>query len=472
MVENATAKALQLLLDEVDQRSGKLPIAGMKQLFRAHPNCKDIINAAGGIHAYCSQHATSLQLHGSHICRAVDKELGQAGSSSNGKSNISIWELRRRTSLLTLRLFALRGKKLHLHVDEFDALALMAMQLCNKSSLKSSMMDGSSGMEVQGAPAFAIVALAERYQTALRVVSELAEILGLSKEGARLLSPRHAFDGRLLRCFLECFAAADLPMSSQVRSLRTSEAFLKWRTEALKDVPEESLLRSVPAADEEHDLSQGTTISTTISSDKLPIMHKKAAVLKLLRNSRVVCLRGATGSGKSTQVPQFLLELLGRDARVVVTQPRRIAAIQLAKRVANEIGEPVGESVGYGIGGESGMTGSRINFMTTGFLLQLLVHNPDELQKISHVVLDEIHERSADADMLSLVLKLLMASSTETRLVIMSATLEASLVAIFASFLHNNSTIQNNVFQRQLGERDTSHCVGEGRYVVLFLGLV
>ncbi|CAK9007158.1 Probable ATP-dependent RNA helicase spindle-E [Durusdinium trenchii] len=150
--------------------------------------------------------------------------------------------------------------------------------------------------------------------------------------------------------------------------------------------------------------------------------------------SRVVCLLGETGSGKSTQVPQIILEEARRaqnDARVCVTQPRRVAALNLANRVATELGEAIGYTVGYRIGGES-RRGENIDFCTVGYMLQVFLNTPEEFGHYTHIVLDEVHERSAESDMLCLVVRLLAQQRfRSTRLVIMSATLQSGLFATY-----------------------------------------
>ncbi|CAL1126910.1 unnamed protein product [Cladocopium goreaui] len=116
-------------------------------------------------------------------------------------------------------------------------------------------------------------------------------------------------------------------------------------------------------------------------------------------------------------------------ARVCVTQPRRVAALNLANRVATELGEYVGESVGYRIGGES-KPGYNIDFCTVGYTLQLFLNSPEEFGNYTHIILDEVHERSAESDMLCLVVRLLAQHRFKhMRLVVMSATLQSDLFA-------------------------------------------
>lgn len=125
------------------------------------------------------------------------------------------------------------------------------------------------------------------------------------------------------------------------------------------------------------------------------------------RNS-VIIIRGHTGCGKTTQIPQFILEQYleakrGAECNIVVTQPRRISAVSVAERVANERLEELGESVGYSVRFESKLPrpyGS-ILFCTVGVLLRKLEAG---LRGVSHVVVDEIHERDINTDFLLVLL--------------------------------------------------------------------
>ncbi|CAE7481272.1 unnamed protein product [Symbiodinium sp. CCMP2456] len=119
---------------------------------------------------------------------------------------------------------------------------------------------------------------------------------------------------------------------------------------------------------------------------------------------------------------------------VLCTQPRRIACISLANRVASCIKETVGDSIGYKISGDSKVRPGRTKlvYVTTGYLLQVLVNNPEQISSYSHLILDEVHERDVDSDLLSLVVKLQM-SGYNFKLVIMSATLQGDLFTRYFS---------------------------------------
>eukprot|EP00927_Polykrikos_kofoidii_P065848 TRINITY_DN61566_c0_g1_i1.p1 TRINITY_DN61566_c0_g1~~TRINITY_DN61566_c0_g1_i1.p1 ORF type:complete len:1315 (+),score=219.40 TRINITY_DN61566_c0_g1_i1:151-4095(+) len=175
--------------------------------------------------------------------------------------------------------------------------------------------------------------------------------------------------------------------------------------------------------------------------ESLPIFAHREAILEHVRTHRVTHIQGETGCGKSTQVPKYIMEAAESDrkggssrgyTKIVVTQPRRMAAVTLARRVASELGEEVGKTVGYKISGET--VSGKLCFATTGFLLQVLQREPEEFGTYSHVILDEVHERSVDADLLTLLLKLLMHRYLDVKLVVMSATLQARL---FAQYFEN-----------------------------------
>ncbi|MEY2585068.1 MAG: ATP-dependent helicase HrpB, partial [Verrucomicrobiota bacterium] len=159
----------------------------------------------------------------------------------------------------------------------------------------------------------------------------------------------------------------------------------------------------------------------------LPIFELEPSIVENLHaNSRVI-IQAPTGSGKSTQVPQILLDhgVLG-DGQVVILQPRRLATRLLAARVAAERNSRLGEEVGYQIRFENVTSPrTRIRFVTEGILLRRLIQDP-ELRGVSAILFDEFHERHLYGDItLARALSLQTASRPDLKLAVMSATLDA-----------------------------------------------
>ena len=160
----------------------------------------------------------------------------------------------------------------------------------------------------------------------------------------------------------------------------------------------------------------------------LPMFRYYRHIVDTIKDNQVTVLCGTTGSGKSTQLPQYILEEAFRqgteeETNIVVTQPRRISAISIAQRVAQERGEEVGQSVGHCVRFES-RPGKHITYYSSGILLRIFERNP-VLDGISHVILDEVHERDLNADFLLLVLRRLSRFRKDLKIVIMSATLQS-----------------------------------------------
>ena len=163
---------------------------------------------------------------------------------------------------------------------------------------------------------------------------------------------------------------------------------------------------------------------------ELPIYELEPRLLAAVRAQGRLIVQAPTGSGKSTQVPQMLLNagLLGAG-EVVVLQPRRLAARMLAKRVAEEVGTPLGEVVGYQIRLDSRVSrATRIRFVTEGILLRQMSFDP-ALRGISAIVFDEFHERHLYGDIsLARALQIQRAGRPDLKIIVMSATLEAALL--------------------------------------------
>ncbi|EIN13864.1 P-loop containing nucleoside triphosphate hydrolase protein [Punctularia strigosozonata HHB-11173 SS5] len=159
--------------------------------------------------------------------------------------------------------------------------------------------------------------------------------------------------------------------------------------------------------------------------EKLPAFTVKDRFIDMLETNRVVVVVGETGCGKTTQLPQFILDHLilskqGASASIVVTQPRRLSAIGVAARVSAERIED--GSVGYAIRGENKQSKyTKLLFCTTGVVLRRLAAG-DSLDDVTHVVIDEVHERSVDSDFLLLELKGLLQRHNKLKIILMSAT--------------------------------------------------
>ncbi|CAN8065037.1 unnamed protein product [Agarophyton chilense] len=159
----------------------------------------------------------------------------------------------------------------------------------------------------------------------------------------------------------------------------------------------------------------------------LPVYDARQRVLDALDKSQVVVLQGETGSGKTTQVPQFLVESGHTENGKIVacTQPRRVAAISVAKRVAEEMDVRLGAHVGYSIRFEDRTSKQTIlKYLTDGMLLREAMHDHD-LSQYSVIILDEAHERTLSTDVLMGLIKSVIKRRNDLKVIIMSATLNA-----------------------------------------------
>ncbi|KAL1199104.1 Pre-mRNA-splicing factor ATP-dependent RNA helicase DEAH7 [Cardamine amara subsp. amara] len=164
----------------------------------------------------------------------------------------------------------------------------------------------------------------------------------------------------------------------------------------------------------------------------LPIFSVRDELLQVIRENQVIVVVGETGSGKTTQLTQYLHED-GYTINGIVgcTQPRRVAAMSVAKRVSEEMETELGEKVGYAIRFED-VTGPNtvIKYMTDGVLLRETLKDSD-LDKYRVVVMDEAHERSLNTDVLFGILKKVVARRRDFKLIVTSATLNAQKFSNF-----------------------------------------
>lgn len=219
---------------------------------------------------------------------------------------------------------------------------------------------------------------------------------------------------------------------------------------------------SRPAGDRSNpQMLKKTALALEKTRKELPIWAKRLDIQYALRHNNVLLLNGETGSGKSTQVPQFLhtepwckkqkvtvVNKAGEEVEalvggiIAITQPRRVAATTLAARVAREMGSPLFPGckegqVGYAVRFDTVIPqGMKIKFLTEGMLLQEMLHDP-HLRKYSAVIVDEIHERSVDVDLVAGFLRTIIHGDMKGRggiplkVVVMSATLDLGGIEAF-----------------------------------------
>jgi ATP-dependent helicase HrpA len=165
---------------------------------------------------------------------------------------------------------------------------------------------------------------------------------------------------------------------------------------------------------------------------ELPVSQKRDDIARAISEHQVVIVAGATGSGKTTQLPKICLEL-GRES-IGHTQPRRLAARTIAERIAEELGQEVGETVGYQVRFTDRVgQDTRIKLMTDGILLNEM-HRDRLLKKYDTIIIDEAHERSLNIDFLLGYLRQLLPKRPELKVIITSATIDPqSFAEHFAS---------------------------------------
>jgi ATP-dependent RNA helicase DHX29 len=180
----------------------------------------------------------------------------------------------------------------------------------------------------------------------------------------------------------------------------------------------------------------------------LPVFGYRDSILSTVEKNQVTIICGETGCGKSTQIPSFILEYelsQGRPCKIFCTEPRRISAISLAQRVSEELGENRDDLgtfrsvVGYAIRLESKMSPqTRLVYATVGVVLRML-ESSGRLDEVTHLIIDEVHERSIDSDFLLIILRSLMLIRPDLKVVLMSATVDADR---FSKYL-NNAPVMN-----------------------------
>lgn len=169
--------------------------------------------------------------------------------------------------------------------------------------------------------------------------------------------------------------------------------------------------------------------------ENLPIFAYKEEIVKSVRDNTVTIIAGDTGCGKSTQVPQYLMEAGFR--KIACTQPRRIACHALARRVSHESLNVYGTKIAYQVRFDgTSARDTRILFLTEGLLLRILYGDP-LLLRFDVIIIDEVHERHITGDFLMAILKSVLVKRPSIKLVLMSATINAEMFSLY----FNNATI-------------------------------
>ncbi|KAN0037287.1 hypothetical protein ACTFIV_002628 [Dictyostelium citrinum] len=170
---------------------------------------------------------------------------------------------------------------------------------------------------------------------------------------------------------------------------------------------------------------------------ELPIFKQRSHLIECIKNNQIIIIMGDTGCGKTTQIPQFVIEDMidsghAPYCNIVMTQPRRISVLGAAERMAYERLEKVGDTVGYQIRFDNvqPLGTSKLLVCTPGILLKRM-YSDMKLHNVSHLFIDEVHERDIHTDFLLIILKKLLADNNNLRVILMSATMDNSLVSAY-----------------------------------------
>lgn len=213
------------------------------------------------------------------------------------------------------------------------------------------------------------------------------------------------------------------PLASNSSSTQHSKVFAEdFRRKANQEMPEWKIATNTK------NVSYGkrSTMSIDDQRKSLPVYQLRNELLQAVQDNQILIVVGDTGSGKTTQITQFLYEEgFSAKGKIGCTQPRRVAAVSVAKRVAEEVGCKIGSTVGYTIRFEDcSSPQTHIKYMTDGMLQREALVDPNMTQ-YSVIMLDEAHERTIATDVLFALLKKASKRRPDLKLIITSATLDA-----------------------------------------------
>ncbi len=230
--------------------------------------------------------------------------------------------------------------------------------------------------------------------------------------------------------------SAKIPQALLVDRMKAQRLLKEIRRSAERNAPPTALDRRIAhlnrRLDQSTDLRQARMAQNLdLHFDPaLPISERKQTLIEALDRHQVLIVAGETGSGKTTQLPKICLAAgRGVDGAIGVTQPRRIAALTVGRRIAEELGEPIGQTVGVKIRfQDSSSDQTRIKVMTDGILLAE-AHSDRFLNQYDTLIVDEAHERSLNIDFILGMLKTLLKKRRDLRLIITSATIDTQKFA-------------------------------------------